>query len=473
MNFTTKNTASGDAQASTSSSPRDARKHGIELDNNDEHQFAKRTRREEVPITPSKKSTDHAQRNIKGKSKAILFTTSRVEGSTGHISVGLSDKPRGHSSPLPATNDHHMVDPVTQDTTSTASQEVSREHDYERLKQLLQQKDNEILALKIKLEVREEFDIEAIAREGELKDTIEKHRSDAEYWRERSSCGLESCRILQEKYKILEVKLETVTTELQVKNKNLEAEHEAVKVDFQEQCTVVAIQETELAELQEKYDILEAKYKTLKAIDINQASYVLFEGRKSPEFISVNPDKPLFTDEELAAKRKELADQNAAELQKALEDRRNNVVKDCDIAIQSIEVVPEDMRLSEVPEEMSDAGSRSSSPKRTGSSVPLRYATPSVTTKSPDPPNTYESNCHFLVQSAATNLKISAGSRLSIRSACLTHDANCPSNEARPSITRKCSTCPEGARKPWEWLSQGGFSSNGQMNDSKVSVPVC
>ncbi|KAF5877874.1 uncharacterized protein Bfra_000036 [Botrytis fragariae] len=395
MNFTTKNTASGDfrrTQASTSSSPRDARKHSIELDNNDKHQPAKRTRREEVPITPSKNSTDHAQQNIKGKSKSILFTTSRVEGSTGHIPVGLSDDPRGHPSPSPATNDHHMVDPVIQNTTTTASQDISKEQDYERLKQLLQQKDAEILALKIKLEVREELDIETVAREEELKDIIEKHRLDAEYWRERSSCGLESYSILQEKYKILAVKLETVTTELQVKNKNLEAEHEAVKVEFEEQCTVVAIQETELAELQEKYDTLEAKYKTLKAIDINQASYVLYEGRKSPEFISVNPEKPLFTDEELAAKRKELADENAAELQKALEDRRNNVIKDYDVPIQSIEVVPEDMRLSEVPEETSDAGSRSSSPKRTGSSVPLRYATPSVTPKSPDPPNTYESN---------------------------------------------------------------------------------
>ncbi|TGO58683.1 hypothetical protein BCON_0052g00270 [Botryotinia convoluta] len=398
MNFTTKNTASGDArrtQASTSSSPRDARKHDIELDNNDEQQPTKRTRREGVPITPSKKSAGHPQRKIEGKSKPILFTTSRVKDPTGHISVGLSDDSRGLSSPSPATNDHHMVDPVTQNTTSTVSQVVLKEQDHERLTRLLQQKDDEILRLKIKLEVREELDIEDAAREEELKDLIEKHRSDAEYWRERSSCGLESYKILQEKYKILEVKLETVTTELQVKNKTLEAEHEAVKVDLQEQCTLAAKQETEKGELQEKYDTLEAKYKTLKAMGINQASYALFEGRNTPEFISVNPDKPLFTDEELVAKRKELADQNAAELQKALEDRRNNVVKDCDVSIQSIEVVPEDMRWSELPEETSDAVSRSSSPKRTGSSVPLRYATPSVTTKSPDPPNTYESNCRL------------------------------------------------------------------------------
>ncbi|TGO32692.1 hypothetical protein BHYA_0295g00020 [Botrytis hyacinthi] len=395
MDSTTNNTASGGArrtQGSTSSSPRDTRKHGIELDNNDEQQPTKRTRREETPITPSKNSTDHPQRKSEGKSKPLLFTTSRIERSTGNISVGLSDGTRGHSSPSPATNGHHMVDPVAQNTTSTASQDVLKEQDHECLKQLLQQKDDEILSLNIKLEVREELYIEDAAREVELKETIEKYRSDAEYWKERSSGGLESYHILQEKYKTLEVKLETVTTELQVKNKILEAEHEAVKVEFEEQCTVVAIQETELAELQEKYDTLEAKYKTLKAIDINQASYALFEGRKSPEFISVNPGKPLFTDEELAAKRKELEDENAAELQKVLKDRRNNVVKDCDTAIQSIKAVPEDMRMSEVSEETSDTGSRSSNPKRTGSSVPLRYASPSVTTKSPDPPNTYESN---------------------------------------------------------------------------------
>ncbi|TGO13399.1 hypothetical protein BTUL_0070g00280 [Botrytis tulipae] len=395
MDFTTNNTASGDArrtQGSTSSSPRDTRKHDIELDNNDEQQPTKRTRREESPITPSKNSIDRLQRKSEGKSKPILFTTSRVEGSTGHVSVGLSNDPRGHSSPSPATNDYNMVDPVTQNTTSTTSQDVLKEQDHESLKLLLQQKDEEIMRLKIKLEVRDELYIEDAAREVELKDTIEKYRSDAEYWKERSSGGLESYHILQEKYKTLEIKLETVTTESQVKCKTLEAEHEAGKTEFEEQCTVVAIQETELAELQEKYDALEAKYKTLKAIDVNQASYALFEGRKSPEFISVNPGKPLFTDEELAAKRKELADETAAELQKVMEDRRNNVVKDCDTVIESIEVIPEDMRMSEVPEESSDEGSRSSNLKRTGSSVPLRYASPSVTTKSPDPPNTYESN---------------------------------------------------------------------------------
>ncbi|KAF7909134.1 hypothetical protein BELL_0115g00130 [Botrytis elliptica] len=395
MDFTTKNTASGDARrtrGSTSSSPTNTRKHDVELDNNDEQHTTKRTRREDAPATPSKKSANHPQRKSEGKSKPILFTTSRVAGSTGNISVGLSDGPRGHSSPSPATNDHHMVDPVTQDTTSTASQDILKKQDHERLKQLLQQKDEEIMRLRIKLEVREELDGEDAARELKLKDTIEKYRSDAEYWKERSSGGLESYHILQEKHKILEVKLETVTTELQVKNKTLEAEHEAVKAELEGQCIVVAIQETELAELQEKYDTLEAKYKTLKAIDVNQASYALFEGRKSPEFISVNPDKPFFTDEELAAKRKEVADQDAAELQKAWDDRRNNVVKDCDVVIQSIEVFPEDMRFSAVPEEVTDAGSRSTNPKRTGSSVPLRYATPSVPAKSPDPPNTYESN---------------------------------------------------------------------------------
>ncbi|KAF7894738.1 uncharacterized protein EAF01_010188 [Botrytis porri] len=395
MNSTTNNTTSGGARrtlASTSSSPRDALKHGIELDNNDEQQVAKRTRREEVSITPPRKSADHSPRKVQGKSKPLLFTTSRVESSTSHTSVGLSNDPRGHPSPLTATDDHHMAGLVSQDTTPTGSQDISKKQYYGRLKQLLQQKDAEIMSLKIKLEVREEFDLENIAREEELKDTIEKHRSDAEYWKERSSCGLESYSILQEKYKVLEIKLETATTELQVKYKKLEAEHEAVKVEFEEQCTVVAIQETELAELQVTYDTLEAKYKTLKATDVNQASYVLYDGRKSPEFISVNPENPFFTEEELAAKRQELADQNAAELQQALDDLCNNVVKDCDVPVQSIEVVPEDMRWSEVPEETSEAGSRSSSPKRTGSSVPLRYATPSVTTKSPDPPNTYESN---------------------------------------------------------------------------------
>lgn len=283
MDFTTKNTAPGDTrgkQGSTSSSPRDIRKHDIELDNNDEQQPTKRTRREGVPITPSKKSIDQPPRKSEGKSKPILFTTSRVEGSAGHVSVGLTDGHRGHSSPSPATNDHHVVDPVTQNTTSTASQDSLKGQDYESLKLLLRQKDDEIMGLKIKLEVRDELYIEDAAREVELKDTIEKYRSDAEYWKERSAGGLESYHILQEKYKTLEIKLETVATESQVKYKTLEAAHEAVKVEFEEQYTVVAIQETELVELQEKYDTLEAKYKTLKAIDTNQASYALFEGRK-------------------------------------------------------------------------------------------------------------------------------------------------------------------------------------------------
>ncbi|KAF7959229.1 hypothetical protein EAE96_002744 [Botrytis aclada] len=366
MISTIKNATSGDArraQASTSPSPRDAPKHHIELDNNDEQQPTKRTRRESVPTTPSKKSTDHSLGEGKGKSKPIMFTTSRVEGSTCQVSVGLSDGPRGHYSPSPATNDHHMIDPVTQNTTSTASHDLLKEQDHENLERLLQQKDNEIMRLKIQLEVREELEVEDAARMVELKDTIEKYRSDVEYWKERSSGGLESYWILQEKYKTLEAKLETVTNKLQEKSKIFEAEHEAFKANLQEKCALVATQETEKAELQEKYDTLEAKYETLKGMGINQASYVLFEGRKTPHFISVNEDKPMFTDEEMAAKRRKIADENAAELQKALEDRRNKVVKECDITIQSIEVVPEDLIWSGVPEDTSDVVSRSSNPK--------------------------------------------------------------------------------------------------------------
>ncbi|KAM0153346.1 hypothetical protein ACHAQE_007675 [Botrytis cinerea] len=400
MNSTPMNNASKDASptpASTSSSPKDALKHDIEFDNNDEQQPTKRARREDVPLAPLKKSTDHPQRKVHGKSKPLLFTTSRVESSTSHVSGGLPDVSRGHSSTSPPDHDHHMVDSVTQDTAYTACRGVLKEQDHKFLQQLLQQKDDEIRALKIKLEVREEFDNETVAREEELKDTIEKYRSDAEYWRGRSTCGLESFKILQDKHNILEVKLEAVSTESQVKNKSLETEREAVKADLQEQSVLAAKQETEKAELQEKYDTLQDKYRTLKAMGTNKASYVLYEGRKTPELISVNYE---ISDEELAEKRTKLADENAAEMAAeilmTLYNSSNNGAYNCDTPIDSIEVVPEDMGFNEkLVEETSDTVSRSSNPKRTGSSVPFRYVTPSVTPQSPDPSNTYESNCRL------------------------------------------------------------------------------
>ncbi|KAK6613737.1 hypothetical protein H4I96_00058 [Botrytis cinerea] len=382
MNSTTMNNASKDASptpASTSSSPKDALKHDIEFDNNDEQQPTKRARREDVPLAPLKKSTDHPQRKVHGKSKPLLFTTSRVESSTSHVSGGLPDVSRGHSSTSPPDHDQHMVDSVTQNTAYTACRGVLKEQDHKFLQQLLQQKDDEIRALKIKLEVREEFDNETVAREEELKDTIEKYRSDAEYWRERSTCGLESFKILQDKHNILEVKLEAVSTESQ---SNL----------FLQQK-----QETEKAELQEKYDTLQDKYRTLKAMGTNKASYVLYEGRKTPELISVNYE---ISDEELAEKRTKLADENAAEMAAeilmTLYNSSNNGAYNCDTPIDSIEIVPEDMGFNEkLVEETSDTVSRSSNPKRTGSSVPFRYVTPSVTPQSPDPSNTYESNCRL------------------------------------------------------------------------------
>ncbi|KAJ8070154.1 hypothetical protein OCU04_000547 [Sclerotinia nivalis] len=383
MHFSTDYTPSSNTcntEASNSSPSGRTLKHGIETTSNDEQHAIKRIKRERMSITPPKIPFNHSRRKISSKSRPTLFTTSRIDNSTGSIPDRLPANSHRQVSPSSPANGDRVVNPVSLDNRPTASQHTPASNDQGdySIQSILQQKNGEISKLKVKLVQSETLRLEAVAREEKLQEqtkarddllrefnldfdlqaepvvlmekVISSQIAPGKLWRRRFGKSCARYNDLEEKYKALEGKYRTVETDLR-----------------------------------EKYITLESKYKTLKARGVNQASY-------TPYFISANDDEEYHTAEELTAIRKEREDKELADMQDEFDDFMNGVVKECDVPIPSIETVPGDMRILEPPNAQSHTVARSSNPTRTGSSVPTRFVTLSVTPKLPDPPNTYKTN---------------------------------------------------------------------------------
>ncbi|KAF7856034.1 hypothetical protein EAF04_009990 [Stromatinia cepivora] len=333
-------------------------KHGIEIVSNDKQHATKRIKRERMSITPPKIPINHSRRKISSKYRPILFTTSRIDSSTGSLPDHVSAYSHRYASPSSPTDSDRVFDPVALDNRSTASTHTpisNKQGDYS-FKSVLQQKNDEMSELKIKLAQSETLRLEAVAREEKLQEQVrirddllrefnldlqaepavlmEKDISSqiasGKLWRRRFGKSCARYDDLEEKYKALESKYRTVENDLQ-----------------------------------EKYITLESKYKTLKTIGVNQASKLinaLANLLKTPYFISVNNDELYHTAEELAAFRKERNDKELADMQDEFDDFMNGVVKDCDVPIPSIETVSGDMRILEPPNAQSHAVARSSGP---------------------------------------------------------------------------------------------------------------
>ncbi|QSZ35269.1 hypothetical protein DSL72_008138 [Monilinia vaccinii-corymbosi] len=83
-------------------------------------------------------------------------------------------------------------------------------------------------------------------------------------------------------------------------------------------------------------------YEMVKDKEIQQVSYIIFEGRKTPCFISQNYSGPNITAEELAIQ-KAADDEEVAEV----EDFLNGITREFDNPVESIEEVPEHLQLTD------------------------------------------------------------------------------------------------------------------------------
>ncbi|KAI9650430.1 hypothetical protein NHQ30_000444 [Ciborinia camelliae] len=273
---------------------------------NEEEQPTKRvkfTKRERSPFSPPKAPI--SPRKV-APSKPLRFTSSRVNNTTDTVPTNhLSDNLDTYT-PLPRlANGGRIVDPVAQDTQSPASSEflISEGREDPAVVLLLQQKDAEIAALKAKLEESEKLRLEGALREEHLR---EQARGKEEFLRRPE----------------VDIRPEFAAA-MKRKIRSKGARVKKYKQKYMDSCA-------RHDDLEEKMYQLEQKYEMVKD---RGASYVLFEGRKTPFFISHNYGEPNITTEELAAIQKAADDEEVAEIEDYLAD----VVKECDILIDSIE----------------------------------------------------------------------------------------------------------------------------------------
>ncbi|KAA8577079.1 hypothetical protein MFRU_023g00350 [Monilinia fructicola] len=282
----------------------------------------KPTKRDRNQIAPTRAQT--IRRKVAPKSKPLLFTSDRVNNRPDAAPLQyLSDSSHTYV-PLPRlANGGCIVDSVAQNTSSAPSQHhvISRAPEESIVDSLIQQRDREITALKLELENSEMLRREGVAHEAFLREQL---RDTEESLREKLKSKAAKGKAYKQKCMDLEARFD----DLSQRHYTLERNHKVVKEDKQ------------LAE--KKAKIFEDAFGIVKDREIQQASYVIFEGRKTPYFISHNYGEPKITTEESTAIRTAEDEQEVVDV----EDFLNGIIKECDIPVESIEEVPECLQLT-------------------------------------------------------------------------------------------------------------------------------
>lgn len=234
----------------------------------------KRTKHERKPIKGLKESQNH-QRRKTPKSKPILFTSARVQKTPEapsryrHYQHHPSVSPHFSASSSQAASDGGMVDHVSPDVLQAASQllSVSKDQEIEFLKAALREKDNEIASWKLRFEQNEQFLKSSQKRELALRAEVNR--------KNELIHGLEvEVNLKNDLLRKFEVGANSdlvVMTQEELEDKEYtikywQRKHEGACRRYQEG--------------ESRYEVLEAKYRTLKSMGVNQFSYVVFEGRK-------------------------------------------------------------------------------------------------------------------------------------------------------------------------------------------------
>lgn len=220
----------------------------------------KPTKRDRNQIAPTRAQT--IRRKVAPKSKPLLFTSDRVNNRPDAAPLQyLSDSSHTYV-PLPRlANGGCIVDSVAQNTSSAPSQHhvISRAPEESIVDSLIQQRDREITALKLELENSEMLRREGVAHEAFLREQL---RDTEESLREKLKSKAAKGKAYKQKCMDLEARFD----DLSQRHYTLERNHKVVKEDKQ------------LAE--KKAKIFEDAFGIVKDREIQQASYVIFEGRK-------------------------------------------------------------------------------------------------------------------------------------------------------------------------------------------------
>ncbi|KAB8302153.1 hypothetical protein EYC80_005601 [Monilinia laxa] len=265
----------------------------------------KPTKRDTVQIAPTKAQT--TRQKIAPKSKPLLFTSDRFSNAHGDFSLQHLPDPSHACAPLPRLANGGCI---------------SREPEGSTINYLIQQRDREITTLKTELEESEMLRRKGAARQEML---LEQLRDTEKSLQEKLKSKAAKGNAYKQKCMDLEARFEHLSR----RHYTLECNHRVVEENYQ------------IAELNTK--IFMDAYEMVKDREIQQASYVIFEGRNTPYFISHNYGGPKINTEELTTIQTAEEKEEIAEM----EDYLNGITKECDIPVESIEEIPEFMRLTE------------------------------------------------------------------------------------------------------------------------------